>query len=174
METIRTYCCQRNRSLAGALIYQFAASIIFSWGSTSVYFLSYLQYYYHDVDSSTNSIILLSTVVPMIIVSLLTESILNRLGPVKTIKICSILYLISPLMTIIKLNIYTLVLFYAIIPGSLITLTSISSYHCIWSHFPKSTNKVTALSIVVGSIGTSFWIFLFTHTINPDNNEAYA
>ena len=65
-------------------------------------------------------------------------------------------------------------LFLAIVPGVCIVVMGISNYICLWSQFPNSINKVTALAIVFGSLGTSLWGLALVHSINPNNAQAIS
>lgn len=50
-------------------------------------------------------------------------------------------------------------------------LISIPILNCIWSQFPDSKNKSTAVLVVAFGLGGIVWNFLFMHMINPNNED---
>lgn len=59
--------------------------------------------------------------------------------------------------------------FCVFLPISAYAISSISVINCLWTQFPKSRNKATAIAVVSFGLGGIFWNYLFTITVNPDN-----
>lgn len=79
------------------------------------------------------------------------------------------LFFVFPLINILVFNIYTFTICSIIIPGSMFALSSIPILNCMWTQFPQSKNKITAVLVIMFGIGSIVWNLLFMHMINPNN-----
>lgn len=51
-------------------------------------------------------------------------------------------------------------------------LGSVPILNCMWTQFPKSKNKVTAILVIMFGVGGILWNLIFMHMINPTNQSA--
>lgn len=50
-------------------------------------------------------------------------------------------------------------------------MISVPVLNCIWTQFPGSKNKSTAILVIAFGIGGIVWNFLFMNMINPSNED---
>jgi Na+/melibiose symporter-like transporter len=124
------------KSLLGALIIKFSTSVTSCWGNINLYFLSMFYNDGHRITSATNSLILCISVIPMIISLLFATKLCNKFGYVFIIRLCCIIFFISPLVNLFVFSIYSFIIFCVVIPGSAFALSSIPILNCMWSQFP--------------------------------------
>lgn len=51
-------------------------------------------------------------------------------------------------------------------------IAGIPLLNCLWTQFPKDLNKISALAILMFSLGLIFWNLCFMFMINPNNIKA--
>ena len=108
----------------------------------------------------------------MVIALIVATRLCNRFGYVFIIRISCLFLFLSPLTSIFVFSPFTFVLFSIVIPGSAFALSSIPVLNCMWTQFPESKNKVTALLVIAFGLGGIVWNLLFMHMINPNNEPA--
>lgn len=59
-----------------------------------------------------------------------------------------------------------------IIPASMLGMSIVPIMNCIWTQFPDSKNKMTAIIVFFYGAGSMLWNIIFLHQINPLNREA--
>ena len=78
----------------GAMLIKLAMSIINCWGTTNLYYLSYFREQGFTFTASSNSIIILVIIFPMIFGMLISPSLCNRFGYEFITKCCAFAFLI--------------------------------------------------------------------------------
>jgi hypothetical protein len=151
---------------------KFATGIIGIWGTINLYYLSYLKNTGSEITSKTNSFLLLCVIIPTSIFILIATKFSSYMGYKSVIKWCAIFFSLSPLVINIKLNLFTLALFFLLIPMSCFALSSIPILNCLWSQFPKDLNKVSGSAVLFFSLGMILWNIIFFQIVNPDNKPA--
>jgi hypothetical protein len=118
------------------MLIAFSVGYVNDWGVICLYFLSY--FYFHgsplEITSTTNSIWLMSMVVPVIFCLFFSIKIAIRVGYVNLVKFCAVTYLIVPLVMWINFNFILFTLCNLIIPASLVGLVLPPLFHCLYSH----------------------------------------
>jgi len=122
-------------TLLGSLMIQFAAGIIPIWGNANLYFLSYLKSQGEHVDKNTNSWILIATVIPMCILVVFSTKISNRFGYTNVIKTCALMFCLSQFVVYFTFTIVTCTIFLLIIPITVITVSFVPMFNCLWSYY---------------------------------------
>lgn len=51
-------------------------------------------------------------------------------------------------------------------------MAAIPLLNCLWTQFPRDLSKISALAVVMFSIGLIVWNLLFMELVNPDNLPA--
>lgn len=51
-------------------------------------------------------------------------------------------------------------------------MAAIPLFNCLWTQFPKDLSKISALAVVMFSIGMIVWNLLFMELVNPNNLPA--
>jgi hypothetical protein len=160
------------KSLLGALLIKFATSVTSCWGSINLYFLSCFYNQGFNITPQTNAIILFISVIPMLAALILSTKLCRIFGFDPVIRFACAMFLLSPMTSLLVFHPYTFILFSIVIPGSAFALTTIPILNCMWSHFPESKNKITALLVIGFGLGGVLWNLLFLHLINPHNQPA--
>jgi hypothetical protein len=161
-----------KKTLIGASLMKFSGALGLIWGSVNIYFFSYLKQHGEEIDSRTNSKLLLWAIIPSI-VSIVSANPFSRLvGYRNSLRCCSILFLLSPMVINLKLNFITFSIFWMIIPILGFCLASIPLMNCLWTQFPKDLNKISGVAILMFSLGMITWNLVFMHLVNPDNAKA--
>jgi MFS family permease len=125
------------RSLIGVMLIKFATGAISSWGSVNLYILSY---FYHEgvhLGSQTNSIIILFTIIPISFLVMFSTKLSDKFGYENIIIICSLIFVLSPMVIIFKFNFTTMVLCCLFLPASGFSISTIPVINCLWTQFPK-------------------------------------
>lgn len=156
----------------GSYLLHITAGITTIWGSTNVYYLSYFHYRDRSIDGNTNSIILISVIIPLSIILVLSNKVCDKLGYTKTIKLCAIIFFFSQLIMYIKFSLILFTIFTLLIPVSCITISLIPTLNLLWSHFLNKKSICTAVNLVFLGLGTILWNIVFVALVNPDNEEA--
>ena len=127
---------ESQRAILGIMLIAFSVGYVNDWGVICLYFLSY--FYFHgsplEITSTTNSIWLMSMVVPVIFCLFFSIKIAIRVGYVNLVKFCAVTYLIVPLVMWINFNFILFTLCNLIIPASLVGLVLPPLFHCLYSH----------------------------------------
>ena len=101
---------------------------------------------------------------------MMTSTTLSRIfGYQFIIKLCGIVFAISPWVINISLNEVTLAVFYLLIPVSCMSIASIPVLNCLWSQFPSDLNKVSGATVLFFSLGAITFNLIFTFVANPNN-----
>jgi MFS family permease len=156
----------------GTALIKFASGLIGIWGTINIYFLSYLKNNGSEVTAITNSVIILSIVVPSALAMLASTALSRRFGYRKVIQVCGVIFALSPYLINFRLNTVTLIVFYLTIPVSCISIASVPVLNCLWAQFPNHLNKVSGLAVLFFALGSIAFNLIFTFLINPDNQEA--
>lgn len=123
-------------SLVGACMVKFSTSVISTWGNINLYILSYFWHQGENITESTNPTILLLTVFPMIIATLFATKLSNKFGYEQTIRVCALVFMLSPLIAAIWFKFYVFVVFCVIIPASSFAIIAIPILNRMWALFP--------------------------------------
>lgn len=67
---------------------------------------------------------------------------------------------------------YVFIISSIIIPASMLGMSIVPILNCIWTQYPESKNKMTALLVFAYGAGTMIWNIILLHQINPLNREA--
>lgn len=112
---------------------------------------------------------MLGAMIPSTISALFSTRFTAAYGYQSVIRVCSIIFTISPLILNIVMNKFVVALFYLYIPVTCFAISSIPVLNCIWSQFHKDLNKISGAAILFFSLGTIIWNIIFTAIINPNN-----
>ena len=86
-------------TLVGACIVKFSTSVITTWGNINLYILSHFYHQGKEISETTNPVILLITVFPMILATLVATRLCSKYGYENVIKACAFVFLLSPLIS---------------------------------------------------------------------------
>jgi hypothetical protein len=153
----------------GSYLLHVTAGITTIWGSTNIYYLSYFHYQDSSINANTNSIILISIIIPLSLILVLSTKVCDSLGYTKTIRLCAIVFFLSQIIIYIKFSLVLFVIFSLLIPVSCITVSLIPTLNLLWSHFLEKKSICTAINLVFLGLGTIAWNIAFTVLVNPDN-----
>jgi MFS family permease len=156
-------------TLIGAVLIKFATGLAAIWGTCNVYFFSYLKHHGEVVDIKTNSILLLCALIPTCLAVLLSNPFARLVGYKTAVRICAIVFVISPLMINFTFSTSMFALFWLVIPLSCFCLGAIPVLNCLWTHFRKDLSKISGVAVMAFSIGMIFWNLVFLFIVNPDN-----
>ena len=171
-DILADYSSEALKTFCGTAMVKFATGIIGIWGTINLYYLSYLKNTGSEINSKTNSFLLLCVILPTSIFVLIAARFSKYLGYKLVIRCCALLFWISPLVLNIKLNLFTLAFFFLLVPMTCFALSSIPILNCLWSQFPKDLNKVSGSAILFFSLGMITWNIIFFVIVNPDNKPA--
>jgi hypothetical protein len=171
-EIFQEYSSAALKTFCGTAMIKFATGIIGIWGTINLYYLSYLKNTGIDINSRTNSFLLLCVILPTSILVLIATKFSSYIGYKVVIRCCAIMFWISPFVLNIELNQFTLAFFFLLIPMSCFALSSIPILNCLWSQFPKDLNKVSGSAILFFSLGMITWNIIFFEIVNPENEPA--
>ena len=159
------------KTMIGVVLINLGTSFFGDWGAFSLYVFSYFHYKGAPfaMNSTTNSIILVVTIIPIIIAFILSNKIALKVGYTKLIKISALGYALSPLVTFIHFNFFIFFLFMMLIPSIFFIFSFVSTFSCIYSHFGKGKSLATAILLGSFSIGAMTWNLIVTLAINPEN-----
>jgi len=153
----------------GTALVKFGTGVIGIWGTVNIYFFSYLRNNGTIINSSTNSLMLLCAIIPTSFAVLIATTVSKIFGYQKIIRICAVVYTFAPLLLNFKFNLFTLGMFWLLIPVSCFALSSIPILNCLWSQFPKDLNKVSGLAVLFFAVGMIVWNLIFMAICNPNN-----
>ena len=139
------------------------------WGSTNIYFFSYLRNNGTIITPFTNSIILLCTIVPSVFAMLVSTTLTKMFGYKSVIRISGLVFALVPCIINLKLNLFILGFCYLLIPISCLSISSVAIINCLWSQFSKHLNKVTGIAVLSFSLGSIVFNLLFATFTNPNN-----
>ncbi len=97
--------------------------------------------------------------------------LVNKIGYAQFIRIAALIYALSPFALYFSFTFPMYVIFGLIVPVTALTLNFVPITRCIWGHFLKHKNKATGALLISQAIGGVAWNAIFTHTINPDNEN---
>lgn len=157
------------KTLIGVIMIKLTTGVISSWGSINLYILSYFHHEGVAITSHTNSIVILSVVIPISFLILLATRLSDKFGYETVIRVCAALFLLSPLVIYYKFTFYTLVIFCFFLPACAFAISSIPVINILWTQFPKAKNMVTAIATISFGIGGVIWNYMFTLYVNPQN-----
>lgn len=153
----------------GTALIKFASGIIAVWGTINIYFFSYLHHQGTQITSKTNSIILLCSIIPSAFAMMASTTLARKFGYKRVIKICGIIFALTPFIINIKISTFTLGFCYLLIPVSCISISSVSVLNCLWSQFPGHLNKVSGSTVLFFSLGAIAFNLIFASVANPNN-----
>jgi hypothetical protein len=156
----------------GTALIKLATGVIGLWGSINIYFFSYLRSNGTEITKLTNSIIMLCAVIPASFAVFLSLRLDALFGYKKVVRICACIFAFSPYLINFSLNLFTLGLFYLLVPITCFAISSIPVLNSLWSQFPKDLNKVSGAAVLFFSLGMIIWNLTFVGIINPDNIKA--
>ena len=93
-------------------------------------------------------------------------------GHKNAIRFFSFLFMLSPLMLNFWFTTFSYALFWMVIPITCFLMAAIPLLNCLWTQFPNDLSKISALAVVMFSIGMIVWNLLFMELVNPDNLPA--
>lgn len=159
------------KTMIAVILIKFATSFTNDWGVISIYIFSYFHYKGapFNMDASTNSIMLILTVIPVVIAFIISTKIATKIGYVKLVKISALGYMCFPLLTFIHFDFITFFLFNMLAPCVFFTFSFVPTFSCLYSHFGNGKSLATAVVIGSFSIGAVVWNLIVTLAINPDN-----
>jgi hypothetical protein len=157
------------KTFVGTALIKFATGVIGLWGTINIYFFSYLKHKGTDVNSLTNSIIMLCAIIPASFAVLLSTRLTSYFGYKKVIRACALIFAFSPYLINLGLNEFTLGLFYLLIPISCFAISSIPILNCLWSQFSSDLNKVSGSAVLFFALGMIVWNLMFSGLTNPHN-----
>jgi Na+/melibiose symporter-like transporter len=92
------------KTFVGTALIKFATGVIGLWGTINIYFFSYLKHKGTEVTSLTNSVIMLCAIIPASFAVLLSTRLTSRFGYKKIIRICALVFALSPYLINLGLN----------------------------------------------------------------------
>lgn len=102
---------------------------------------------------------------------LVTSKLISRFGEENVMRIGSLIFMLSPLIALVIRNFYAYVIFVLILPASIVAIITIPALRCLWSQYPNSKSKVTALIAIASGVGTAVWNPIITKLVNPNNES---
>jgi hypothetical protein len=156
-----------RKTLIGTALIKLATGLIGIWGSINIYFFSYLKHQGTKITPLTNSIILLIAILPSSLAMIVSTRLTKKYGYKKVVRICGLIFSLSPYIINYKMNLFTLGLCYLLIPISCFAISSVPVLNCLWSQFPKDLNKISGAAVLFFAIGTILWNLLFLFFTNP-------
>lgn len=159
------------KTMIGVLMIKTSTSFMSDWGAFSLYIFSYFHYKGAPfaMDTTTNSILLIVTIIPIVVAFIFAAKIANKVGYSNFIKICALGYTLFPLLTFIDFNFFVFFMFSMLIPSIFFVFSFVSTLSCIYSHFGNVKSLMTAIIFGSYSIGAVIWNLIVTLAINPDN-----
>ena len=142
------------------------------WGTLNIYVFSYLKNKGEHIDSSTNSKLLLCAIIPLGLTVPFANPFSRLVGYKTSIRLFSVVFMVSPLMLNFSFTTVTFAIFWIIIPIFSFLMAGIPLLGCLWTQFPKDLSKVSSVAVLMFSFGMIVWNLLFMQMINPDNVQA--
>ena len=160
------------KTFIGTALIKLATGVIGLWGSINIYFFSYLRSNGTEITKLTNSLIMLCAVIPASFAVFLSARLGTLLGYKTVVRICACIFAFSPYLINLSLNLFTMGLFYLLVPITCFAISSIPVLNCLWSQFPNDLNKVSGSAVLFFSLGMIIWNLTFVGITNPDNFKA--
>lgn len=127
---------ERRRTIIGVILIKIATGICACWGSINLYVLSFMYNQGQSVTPATNSIIVLTAIIPMSLVILAAPRLSARFGYERTNKFCAFLFLLAPQVLRYRCDLLTVSIFGALLPCSAFAISMIPIFNCMWTRFP--------------------------------------
>ena len=108
--------CLAKLTIIGTIMIKIGTGISTSWGIINIYVYSYFYEKGFEIDKNTNSIIILCFAIPSFFGLFAAPKLAYTYGFEKIIKTSAFIFLISPLISRLSFNFYTVVIFCYIIP----------------------------------------------------------
>lgn len=162
-------CSDRSRTIIGSCLIYLSAGITAIWGSVNIYFLSYFHSKQNNVDQQTNSIILISVIIPLSIALVFTTHLCEKLGNQFIIQSCSFIFFLSQFVIYLKFTLITFIVFQLTIPVICLSVSLVPTISLVWSHFIQKKSIVTAVNLAFLGLGSIMWNTIFIFQINPNN-----
>jgi hypothetical protein len=159
-------------TLIGCCLIKFAGGLSLIWGSCNIYFFSYLKHHGEDINATTNSKLILWALIPLLVTVPMANPFARWVGYQRAIRLCAVIFLLSPMVINLELNLTTFVVFWMVIPITCFMLSGIPLINCLWTQFPRHLNKVSGIAILTFSLGLIFWNLLFMMVVNPENEKS--
>jgi MFS family permease len=159
-------------TLIGAILIRLTNGIVLIWGSTNLYFLSYLYYEGEKVSNSTNSILLLASTVPIAVLTLMATKMANKFGYEFVVRMCAVVFMVSPMMINYVKGIVGFVVFYMVLPGAAFAISTIPLLNILVTQFPKYRTRVNSLLIIFLGVSTFVTNLIFSILVNPHNKKS--
>jgi MFS family permease len=157
------------KTFIGTGLIKLATGVIGLWGTINIYFFSYLKNKGTEITSLTNSIIMLCAIIPASLAVLISTRLSAIFGYKRVIRVCALIFALSPYLINLGLNEVTLGLFYLFIPITCFAISSIPILNCLWSQFPNDLNKISGLAVLFFALGMIVWNLIFLGLTNPHN-----
>ena len=160
-----------HKTIIAVIAIKFATSFTSDWGVISLYIFSYFHHYGSPIEMkpSTNSLMLIFVVVPVVLTFIISTKIAAKVGHVNLVRISAICYTVFPLISIIDFNFFTFLICNMIAPSVFFTSSFVPTFTCIYSYYEKNKSLATAIVIGSFSLGAVLWNLFVTLAINPDN-----
>ena len=162
---------QRVLTVIGALLIRLTNGMVLIWGSVNVYYLSWLSHKGLNVSNSTNSLLLLSSAIPIPLLTVFSTRLANRFGYELVIQVCGWVFLISPLMINYLQSVWSFTIFYLILPGASFAVSATPLLNILVTQFPSYRTRMNSLLIVCLGVSTFVSNFVFAALVNPNNEK---
>lgn len=156
-------------TLIGSILIRISNGIVLIWGSTNLYYLSYLKNEGVHITSSTNSHLLLASTIPIAVLTLLATKLSNRFGYEFMVRLCAFVFLISPLIINYLKGVVAFTIFYMILPGAAFTVSTIPLLNIMITQFPRYRTRVNSLMVICIGVSTFGTNCIFSILVNPNN-----
>lgn len=156
-------------TVLGVALIKLSTGVISTWGSINLYILSCLYHRGERITPATNSIVLLCSIVPISFIILIANRLSERFGYTRVIRVCAMVFLLSPMAIYWRFDVLVLTVFCVLLPICGFGISSVPIINCLWTQFPKNKNFATAIAVVCFGLGGILWNYLFTLAVNPEN-----
>lgn len=153
------------------MIIKIATGFTNDWGVISIYILSYFHFRGAplEIKASTNSLIMIILVIPVTICLIISTKVAHCVGYERMIRLCSIAYVILPLLSFISFRFEIFLFCNLLLPCSAYALSLVPIFHCMYSHYAHNKSLATGAAICSFGLGAIIWNLVATLAINPDN-----
>lgn len=163
---------QAKQTFLGVMLIKFATGLAAIWGTCNIYFLSQLKNNGFNVDEKSNSVIILSALIPICFAVLLSNPFARLVGYKNAIRICAFIFASVPHLINFTFTPIAFAIFWVVVPLSCFCLGAMPILNCLWTQFPKDLSKVSGVAVMIFSTGMIFWNLIFLFIVNPDNEKA--
>lgn len=143
-----------------------------TWGTSNIYFYSALKHRGEPIDSNTNALMLMLGLIPMCFAVLASNPLARLLGYKTSLKLCALLFTVSPLMINLTFTKWSFTFFWLVMPLSCFCLGAMPVINCLWTQFPSHLSKISGMAVLMFSLGMITWNLVFLGLVNPDNLPA--